>query len=290
MPVINTDAVLWYNVGLFGEIGYGFPNPSNKVGTLNHSIGDLVTLLGRNLFSIMHHEDVDLRVPPSVNTLRRVHKLYLRSVQILAGRAIPPGELNMEAQHVSPGGEMFRVFPCPYFRVRNHFLKRWAALVMMALSEAMQHTENRKAIEISTGFAGQIGQYLTRVYTNMAIELFGKTREQALAPGFVLADEDFAAYDPSKFFTQTEMVDTVPHLGQVLTEDRLAVLAEGIVVTDLPALQPWPTNLTNWYEREMAAASNAVDRQLGEGGAGGETATGGGATAAGMALPPPPGP
>ena len=119
----------------------------------------------------------------------------------------------------------------------------------MSLAEAMQHTENRKSMEISTAFAGQVGQYIKRVYINMAIELFGKTASVASADGFVLTDADFAAYNPGDFFTQTEMVDTVPRLDRVFTEDRLELLAEGIPVTELPAsLQPWPTNLTNLYD------------------------------------------
>jgi hypothetical protein len=37
--------------------------------------------------------------------------------------------------------------------------------------------------------------------------------------GFVLTDADFTAYN-GDFFTQTEMVDTVPRLDRVFTEDR----------------------------------------------------------------------
>ena len=110
-------------------------------------------------------------------------------------------------------------------------MRRWAELILISLAEAMQHTENRKSMEISTAFAGQVGQYIQRVYINMAIELFGKTRREAAADGFVLTDADFAAYNPGDFFTQTEMVDTVPRLDRVFTEDRLDVLAEGIPVT-----------------------------------------------------------
>lgn len=249
MPVTNTDAVLHYDVGEFGELGYGVPNWSNDIGSLNPAILDLVNVIGRNLFHIMHHEDIDMRTPPSINTLRRVHKLYLRASQILTGRAIPPGELNLETQHVNPGGEVFRVYPIPYFRVRNVYLRRWAGYSMMALSEAMQHTENRKAVEISTGFAGQIGQYFTRIYQNMAVELFGKTREEVTEAGFVMAETDLAGYDPSQYFTSTELVDTVPDLSHVLTEDRLEVLAQGLPVTELPELRPWPLNLTDAYAR-----------------------------------------
>jgi hypothetical protein len=170
---------------------------------------------------------------------------------------VPPGENNMEVVHARPAGEVFRVFPVPFFVVRNQFMRRWAELILMSLAEAMQHTENRKSLEISTAFAGQVGQYVKRVYINMAIELFGKTRAEATADGFALTDADFSAYNPGDFFTQTEMVDTVPRLDRVFTEDRLDVLAEGIPVTELPELHPWPTNLTNLY------ASTRTDATIG---------------------------
>jgi hypothetical protein len=154
-------------------------------------------------------------------------------------------------------------------------------LVLVSLAEAMQHTENRKEMEISTAFAVQVGQYIKRVYVNMAIELFGKTREVAGADGFVLTDADLSAYNPGDFFTQTEMVDTVPRLDRVFTEDRLELLAEGIPVTQLPAsLSPWPTNLTNLYDgtRTDATVSSGI-----------APTTSAGTTAAPI-IPAPPGP
>jgi len=248
MSITNTDALLWYNVGEFGKAGYAVPNWSNDVGSLNPTIIELVQLAGQNLFNIMHHADADLRTPPSVNTLKRVHKLYLRLAQILTGRAIPPGHEDMETDHVRPAGEIFLVYPCPFFNVRNRFMRQWAGWVFMMISEMMQHTENRKEIEISTNFAGDIGQYLRRVYTNMAIELFQKTKEVAEAPGFALTDADFAAYNPAAYFTSTEMTDTVPRLDRVLTEDQLEFLRQGIPVTQLPAtVEPWPVNLSATY-------------------------------------------
>jgi hypothetical protein len=151
----------------------------------------------------------------------------------------------------------------------------------MSLAEAMQHTENRKSLEISTAFAGQVGQYIKRVYVNMAIELFGKTRAEAVADGFALSDADFASYNPGDFFTQTEMVDTVPRLDRVFTEDRLEVLGEGISVTELPEMRPWPTNLTLHY------ASTRSDATLGGSSPSGTT---GSATTAGPIIPAAPGP
>lgn len=282
MPVTNTDAVLWYNVGEFGKAGYAVPNWSNDIGGLNPQIFDIVDMVGQNLFRMMHHEDTDMRIPPSINTLMRVHKLYVRFAQILSGRALTPATLNMETDHVSPGGMVFKVYPVPYFTVRNLYMKRWAGLIMMMLAEAMQHTENRKQMEISTAFAGQIGQYMVRVYRNMATEMFGKTQAEVMDAKFLLQDADFAAYDPAKWFTSTELVDTVPRLDRVFTEDRLELLREGIVITDLPDLVPWPVNMTDYY----AAIRTDATITGNEGG----TVTGAAGTQQAAIIPPAPGP
>lgn len=243
----ETDAVLWYNVGEFGAAGYGVPNWSDDVGSLNPNIIDLVGLIGRNLFHIMHHEDVNLRTPPSINTLTRIHRLYVRCGQVLTGRAIPFNRPNLETPHSSPAGEIFRVYPVPYFKVANPYLKRWATWILMALADAMQHTENAKSVEISVSFASDVGKYLDRVYQNMAIEMFGKVVDDVIKPGFLLTDADLSTYDPSKFFTRTEMVDVVPRLDRIFTEDKIGHLSEGIPVTQLPPLAPWPENLTSYY-------------------------------------------
>ncbi|HEX3600702.1 MAG TPA: hypothetical protein VHU84_11205 [Lacipirellulaceae bacterium] len=286
MPVTNTDAVLWYNVGDFGKAGYAVPNWSNDIGSLNPQILDWTYLVGRNLFHIMHHEDADLRIPPSINTVKRIHKLYVRAANILAGRAVPPGENNMEVIHARPAGEVFRVFPTPFFLVRNQFMRRWSELILMSLAEAMQHTENRKSMEISTAFAGQVGQYIKRVYINMAIELFGKTRAIASVDGFVLTDADFAAYNPGDFFTQTEMVDTVPRLDRVFTEDQLEVLAEGLPVTDLSDLSPWPTNLTTYYSATRADSTIGASSTSSPGATSGTSSS----ATSGPVIPAAPGP
>lgn len=261
---VKTDAVLWYNVGIYEDLGYGVPNPSNDIGSLNPSIIDITNLIGRALFLLMHHEDVDLSVPPSINTCKRVHQLYVRAGAILSGRAVPPNKENLETEHVSPAGEVFRVWPVPYFKVRNAYLRRWAQWVLICLGEAMQHTENRKTIEISTTFAAMVGKYLKRAYDNMAIELFGKTQDEVADRSFTLKPEDFAAYDPAKFFTPQEMIDTVPALDNVFTEDRKARLAAGIPLTELPVLQPYPGNLVSIYERMRKTREATVNPDSGQ--------------------------
>jgi len=282
--VVNSDAVLWYNVGQFGELGYAVPNPSDDIGSLNPTILEMNRVIGANLFAMMHHEDADLSTPPSINTVRRMHKLYIRFGQLVLARAVAPGTLNLEPQHIQPAGEVFMVYPVPYFKVRNRFMREWATYVLMMLSESMQHSENRKAMEISTSYAASIGKYMKRLYRNMATDLFGKTQAEADVEGFLLKEEELAAYDPSKFFTSTEMIDTVPHLGHVFTEDRLRVIRNGIPVTSLPPLQPWPTNLTSVYNAQVAFRTANVDG--GDHQSGDSTATGPATAGGGPSFPP----
>ncbi len=118
----------------------------------------------------------------------------------------------------------------------------------------------------------------------MAVEGGGCTEVQA--DGFILTEVELLAYDPSQFFTSTEMIDTVPHLGHVFTEDRLSVVSEGIPVTSLPDLQPWPTNLTSYYNANKAFRDANVDNANGDTSA--SSPAGSGTPA--VVIPPPPGP
>lgn len=235
------DSFLWYNVGDWAKLGLAVPNYGNDIASQNGNIRYLVEILGRNLQAVMFHQDARLRTPPSVNTLARIHKLCTRARSILGGRGIPPGKFNMESRHAVPAAEEFLVFPAPYFHVRNKWLKEYAGYILLSLTEAIQHSENAKAIEISQDFAGLIGQYFQRIYTLMAMELLAVPAEQAQADNFTLTDEQLQAYDPGKVFTSTEMIDTVPELMLIPTEDDLKVLTDGIPISQLPQLDRFPS-------------------------------------------------
>ena len=241
--MFGTDEPLWYNVGVWGELGFAVPNFGNDTGSINSTIHKLVSVIGRNLQAVMLHGDANRRTPPSINSCTRVHKLVVRARSILAGRAIAPGTPNMEAVHSTPARREFVIFPLPYFKVRNEFMKEWAGLALDALSEAMQHTENAQALEVSLNFSGLVGQYLHRIYRLMATELFGVPVADASKLDFTLTDAQLAAYDPGKYFTQTEMIDTVPLLASLPTEDDLETLTNGIVASQLVGLQRYPSGV-----------------------------------------------
>ena len=62
-------------------------------------------------------------------------------------------------------------------------------------------------------------------------------------PDFTLSEEQLAGYNPSVWFTSTEMVDTVAPLDDWPTEDDLEVLTNGIPVSHLPVLGRWPSGV-----------------------------------------------
>lgn len=45
----RSDAILWYNVGIFGDDGYAYPNPSNDFGSLNPNILEFTIMAGTEL-------------------------------------------------------------------------------------------------------------------------------------------------------------------------------------------------------------------------------------------------
>ncbi|MFM7925577.1 MAG: hypothetical protein ACKPJJ_35590, partial [Planctomycetaceae bacterium] len=74
----------------------------------------------------------------------------------------------------------------------------------------------------------------------MATELFRVAAADASKPDFTLSDEQLGAYNPSAWFTSTEMLDTVPPLEDWPTEDDLQILTDGIPISQLPVLGRWP--------------------------------------------------
>ena len=94
--------------------------------TKNHVLLDLSSGAATNFATAEYHigADARLRTPPSINTLTRIHKLCTRARSILASRAVPAATLNMETAHALPAPEEFLVYPTPYFKVRNQWLKQ----------------------------------------------------------------------------------------------------------------------------------------------------------------------
>jgi len=240
-PTFKNDSLYWYNVPGWEKFGLAVPNWGESFQSQNDAIRKIVRQIGRNLQHLMFSVDAKLRTPPTINTLMRVHKLCIRARSILGSRGVDAATPNMESRHSMPAPEEHLVYPVPYFTVENEYLKEYCYLALTAMTEALQHSENARPLEISNDFAGLVGQYFHRMYRNMAVELFAIPIERARALDFTLSDEELASYNPSKFFTSTEMLDTVPNLDNWPTEIDLRPLTNGIPISQLPVLGRWPS-------------------------------------------------
>lgn len=245
-----TDEPLWYNNGIWGALGYAVPNVGPDPRTLNSGIWYLVNVLGRNLSAIMQTDDVDLHSPPLLNTLLMVKQAIERASTIIASRAVAPNVKQMLGIKTDPAPRDQLIYPVPYFRVANPWLQEWCGYCLAALTEAVQHTENRRPYDFSTEFGGLVGQYLSRIYIRLAIEFFGDTPanvvvvdasgNQTLKSGYTIPPALISAYSPDQRFTSTERIDTTPPTYTRPSASDLVVLTNGIPATQLVGLQKWP--------------------------------------------------
>jgi hypothetical protein len=63
-PTFSSDEILWYDNGRWGEAGYAVANPAGKTWTNNAVIYQFHSLVGRNMFELMHRGDVKFYGPP----------------------------------------------------------------------------------------------------------------------------------------------------------------------------------------------------------------------------------
>lgn len=251
------DAFLWYNVGDWSNYGLAVPNVGNDTQTQNTTIKNLMETMGRNLQNIMWHNDARKSTPPTVNTIERLCKLCVRARDIISSRAVPSGTRNLEATHAVPAPEEFLLFPVPYFKVRNSWLKDYCGLTLLCLTEMAQHQENATPLEISTEFGKLVSGYIGRIYRRVGIELLKLPAAPFDAPDFTISDEQIASYNPGLYFTSTEMIDTVPDLVNWPTEDDLEPLTDGIPCSQLPLLGRYPSAAGNGSMANSGGSSSA---------------------------------
>ncbi len=247
--------VLFYNVGVWGKLGFGVPNWGKRLISRNIVLLELVETIGRNLQAIMCSDDSLSRTPPSMNTIIELNKLMMRARQLLATEATADNQVKMTGDKATNDKQSFTVFPCPIFNVRNRWLKTYAFMTMHALAEAMQSSENStSAFEITNVCSGQIGQYFTRILKRMSCELLNISPLDPTVPKdkvtglpiweeFVLTDGQIRAYSPSTWFSKTEMIDTSFPLGDIPSDYDLEPLSNGIPIVDLPPLTAYPVTI-----------------------------------------------
>ena len=232
---LRTDSILHYKTGSkLDDFKLAVPNWSDDIQSINSTIVQLIELVGQNTLLIMTGNDARLRTAPYLDTIRTIHSLHVRFLNLLGSRARKENQTRFQGQHNTPSIIVPKVYPVPYGNVENRFLKDFCEISLQLQCEMLQHTENAIPFTISQAFADMAYSYSNRMYSFVAMDLFGISPSVAEAPGFILTEEQLAAYAPSKWIAPTERINTVARLDQILTEDAMRYIRGGIPITELP--------------------------------------------------------
>lgn len=229
--VFGTDRVWLYNVKPWSELGFGVPNFGKTVGTLSIPIANLVDEIGYLQLAIMTSTDAMRRQPPSRNVAQKLAKTINRIRSVLEGRRKSENELLTDELHSKPAPQAWNIHPVPYFNSSycvNHWLREYNELVMIALCNAMQHSDNNLSMTITDRFARDIWQYFRDIKLLLGTELFLLPRAEVEKDEFVFTDAHFAKYSPSTEIVFNEGLGGPGDIFGIPTEEDLALLAKGI--------------------------------------------------------------
>jgi hypothetical protein len=214
--IFGNNRVLLYNVSPWNALGFGVPNFGNVIGTLNHPIWRFVDEVGRDQLFIMTRPDAQLSQPPTADTVVRICKLVNRAQVILANRQKDPMAGQLSAGKAQMNQKIWNIHPVPYFdgpMLTNSWLKEYNNLVMVALMNAMQHSDNGRALAITQAFAQQIWQYFREIKILVGSELL-----TGLDPAILTDDTKMlpaalplTSYNPSAVVVNTEDLQSPPN-------------------------------------------------------------------------------
>ncbi len=256
LPQYNTDEILWYDNGIWGDSGYAMWNPMGKTLTSNLDIYMMHSLMGKVMFDLMHRrDDVGFTTPPSKQWLYDLHQMLVVTRKRLADLTRLPNDSNgLDVVHAQPAPQMFLVYPVPFFgqRVRQADCLKYCTTGLLLLSEMVQHADNDRIGYVTPSFSGIIGKYVQEILAQMGMKFFGYDRAAAYAPTFVVKDTDFTAYDPSKLMISTELIDERPPQQAWPTTNDLARI-EGLPIAQAILFgKRWPLT-SNLYFGDPSA-------------------------------------
>ena len=232
----GSDRPLLFNVEPWGKLGFGVANFGDNYGTLCAPIHGLADELGKSQLFLMTHVDAIRLQPPSRNTIERICKLVNRVQTVLVGRMKSYNEVRLEEGHASANAIPWMIHPAPYFAgpfVRNRWMREYNNLMMVALTNIYQHSDNNLGLTITEQFARDIWKYFNEIKIRVATELLLLSPETVKADGFIFDETHFDQYDPSGVILNYEPLDTPGSVYTRATEDDLRELFRGIPANEI---------------------------------------------------------
>lgn len=240
----GTDEPLWWDNGIWGEAGYAIANPGGKTWSKNTVVTGLVRFMGRELFALMHQPDVRFTRPPNKEFLFEVNKMIRLGMKRTADRSIGFNDERLDGVHATSTPGVFVVYPVPFFgeRIRQANVREWCHIILLTLSEVMQHSDNDYDADITDFLTSVVHERLHRIQYLLATTFLGVDRDTAIADDYRIPDEAFAgdAYKPESLFTNSEMVEERHPLRWWPTENDLSKIRAIPITEAMVYARRWP--------------------------------------------------
>lgn len=263
VTVTHSDRVLLYNVEPWAAAGYGVPNFGSTILTQNTVARKMVDQLGKQQLKLMTSVDAGRTNYPSINTVKSVGRLINYALDILAGRGRFANEERLEAGHATPSEQPWIMHPVPYFQVQGAWVQNSEMgeineLLMFCIMNAIQHTDNDLALELTVEFVQKVGQYLLRIKNIVAGEWLGLGADVFKANTFRFDETHYAQYNPSARYPEMEDLQVPRTIGKRPTEQDLTPLVTGIPSTEIVA------NLAIYSHASQNFTGTKNDQSIGE--------------------------
>lgn len=260
-PPFRTNAPAWYTLGIWGKLGCAVPQPGRYLQSNNEVILDLVKVAGQQLFYAMwNFPDRKFQRYPSRDILYALHQFLIFGRKRLADLTVVPNQSPMLPTHAKPAPQMFIVNPVPFYGPLgciNAWLMKFANMIMLMCSEAMQHTDNEIAYYVTKDFHDVCYGYLKYLLVDMAMKFFGVAQADASKDDYFIPADAWTSYDPAKFSITVEGTSSRPPMGLSPTDLDLEPIRDLPVEIVIPYLQPWPDSQLKYASGGIWSASQA---------------------------------
>lgn len=234
---LGSDSVLLFNVEPWSRLGFGVPNFADRLYTQNKAWLSIARRINQCQFHVMTHVDARREHYPSINTVLRLCDMLNQAKTAFKQRAVPASQPRLEGGHVSPAAAAWVISPVPYFNniVRNQDLKDLNELVMFALANIYQSSDNNLPLTMTVEAAQLVWSFLGECVTLIGTRWLGLSAAELTKEEFLfdLAKVRQTYAPPSNPGAEASIVP----LGSngLFTETNLQRLYEGL---EAPVLYP----------------------------------------------------
>lgn len=251
-PSTGNNRVLALNVPPWLDYGFGVFAFADCVGTQCRPIAHLVDEIGKAQLMIMTGVDAQRWQPPSKDTAFKIAQMCNRVQYVLSTRMKLQNQGRLSIGKAGQSPMMFNIHPVPYFNgplVVNPWMSEWNDLIMIALTNMVQHSDNNLGLTITQQFASEIMPYFKEIALKLGTEMLGMDVAKIMDPAFTFnlaggvtgMQNDFSSYSPMDNVPNLELVSGAGPLFSMPTMQDMVELTRGVAANLIaPLLRQYP--------------------------------------------------